>query len=91
MSSLVKAERVTATGDIGVGPARLLNVRAVSDGVAEGRVTITDGVGGDVVLDFDVVSGNDCDFTLPWDGIRCANSVVVSTLTNVISLTIVYG
>lgn len=90
MGTLVKSIRVTATGAVNVGPARLKYVHAISD-VGGGRVTITDGTGGTVMFDADFLATDCCGVSLPDEGIRFPEGMVVSTFTNMVSVTLVYA
>lgn len=90
MSTLVKAIRVTATGDVGVGPARLKYVHAVSAG-GGGRLTITDGVGGTTMFDANFLPTDCAGVSLPDEGIRFPEGMVVSAITNMVSVTLIYA
>lgn len=90
MATLVSSKRITATGDVGVGPARLKYVHAISD-IGGGRVTITDGTGGAVLFDADFLASDCSGVSLPDEGIRFTDSMVVSTLTNMVSVTLVFS
>jgi len=90
MATLVSVKRITATGDVGVGPARLKYVHAVSD-IGGGRLTITDGTGGATLFDADFLASDCTGVTLPDEGLRFANSMVVTAITNMVSVTLVYG
>lgn len=90
MGTLVSAIRVAATGDVGVGPARVKNLHVVT-GAGVGRVTITDGDGGATLLDADFLATDCTSLTLPDEGVRFTTGMFVTALTNVTSITIVYS
>lgn len=90
MATLVKAIRVTGTGAVNVGPARLKYVHAISD-VGGGRVTLTDGVGGTVMFDADFLATDCSGVSLPDEGIRFPEGMAVSAFTNMVSVTLVYA
>ena len=56
-SSDVQAKRVTGTGSLAVGPARIRQIHVLS-GSGTPRLTITDGNGGATVLDLDLVASD---------------------------------
>lgn len=90
MASDVSAVRVAATGNVGVGPARIRSIHVLTAG-GNGRLTITDGSGGSVVLDVDF-SATDTNFiSVPDMGIRCSVSMVVTAFTNITAATILYS
>jgi len=81
----VKSKRITATGSVGVGPAR---IRQIQLKTASGtpRLTITDGNGGSTVLDLDFNASTTHSVNIPSDGIRVSD-IHVSVLTNVDAVT----
>jgi len=88
-SSDVKMKRVTATGALSIGRARIRQVQVTTTGAA--RLTLTDGVGGDVILDLDFVSGTTNIADIPDSGILSINDPAVSALTNISAATIYYA
>jgi hypothetical protein len=88
-SSDIKMKRVTATGALAIGRARLRQVQVTTTGAA--RLTITDGVGGAVLLDLDFVSGITHIADIPDLGILSANDPAISALTNISAATIYYA
>jgi hypothetical protein len=91
MASDVKSVRVTTTGTAYNGPARLKALWFVTEAGAP-RITLTDGSGGPALLDLSAASAADTQsFCLPDAGIRFETSLHVGTLTNITSLTLVYG
>ena len=85
----VKCKRITATGSLSVGPAR---IRQIQLKTASGtpRLTITDGNGGSTVLDLDFNASTTHSVNIPAEGIRVSD-VYVSVLTNVTAATIFYN
>jgi hypothetical protein len=85
----VKSKRITATGSLSVGPAR---IRQIQLKTASGtpRLTITDGNGGSTVLDLDFNASTTHSVNIPAEGIRVSD-VYVSVLTNVTAATIFYN
>jgi hypothetical protein len=81
----VKSKRITATGSVGVGPAR---IRQIQLKTASGtpRLTITDGNGGSTVLDLDFNASTTHSVNIPSDGIRVSD-IHVSVLTNITAVT----
>tara|TARA_R100000353_G_scaffold1772_1_gene2661 strand:+ start:52 stop:327 length:276 start_codon:yes stop_codon:yes gene_type:complete len=81
----VKSKRITATGSVGVGPAR---IRQIQLKTASGtpRLTVTDGNGGATVLDLDFNASTTHSVNIPSNGIRVSD-IHVSTLTNIDAVT----
>ena len=81
----VKSKRITATGSVGVGPAR---IRQIQLKTASGtpRLTVTDGNGGTTVLDLDFNASDTHSVNIPSDGIRVSD-IHVSVLTNITAAT----
>lgn len=88
-ASDVKAKRLTATGSAAVGPARIRQIQVLT-ATGTPRLTITDGDGGETVLDLDFVESDSHSVNIPSDGIR-VNDIYVSTLTNITALTVFYA
>ena len=65
----VRSKRITATGSVGVGPARIRQVQ-VKTTTGSPRLTITDGNGGSVALDMDLNASVTHSANIPSDGIR---------------------
>ena len=85
----VKAKRITATGALGVGPARIKKLSLLP--IAAGRIVIRDGgASGEVVLDVDIAADSDSQLDIPDCGIRCTADPHV-TLTAVTNVTVFYG
>ena len=84
-----KSKRITATGSLAVGPAR---IRQIQLKTASGtpRLTITDGSGGSTVLDLDFNASTTHSVNIPAEGIRVSD-VFVSAFTNVTAATIFFN
>jgi hypothetical protein len=91
MASDIKMKRVTATGALTVGRARIRQVQVtVTDG-GVGRFTLTNGVGGGVILDLDFASDNTYVADIPDMGVLSEVDPAVSALTNISAATIYYA
>jgi len=90
MSSDVLTKRVTGTGSLAVGPARVRQVQVLT-GAGAGRLTVTDGNGGDTMLDIDFLASDSHSVNIPDDGIRFASDVYVSAATNITAITFFYS
>ena len=85
----VKSKRITATGSLGVGPAR---IRQIQLKTASGtpRLTVTDGNGGATVLDLDFNASDTHSVNIPSNGIRVSD-IHISTFTNITAATVFYN
>ena len=87
----VKTKRITSTGSLGVGPARIrqIHVKAAS---GHPRLTVTDGSGGATVLDLDFADGvvDTHSVNIPAEGIRVTD-IFVGTLTNISAVTFFFN
>lgn len=90
MSSDVLSKRVTGAGSLAVGPARVRQIQVLT-GAGAGRLTVTNGNGGDTVLDIDFLASDSHSINIPDDGIRCSTDVYVSTATNITAMTFFYS
>lgn len=88
-SSDIKMKRITATGALSIGRARIRQVQVTTTGAA--RLTITDGSGGAVLLDLDFVTSITHIADIPDLGILSVKDPVVSALTNISAATIYYA
>lgn len=85
----VKAKKVTATGAMAVGPARIKAIHYVP--VASGTIQIKDGgSGGTTILEVDTSAASAGVFYFGESGIRSVADPYV-TLTAVTSVTVIYG
>jgi hypothetical protein len=85
----VRSKRITATGTVGVGPARIRQAQ-VKTTTGSPRFTVTDGDGGPVVLDMDLTASATHSVNIPSDGIRVSD-VWVSSVTGITSVTVFYS
>lgn len=83
------AKRVTGTGSVGVGPARVRGFQ-VTTGAGAGRLTITQGNGGDTAIDIDFGASTSDSVFIPDEGVRVSD-IYVSVLTNITAVTIFYN
>ena len=90
-SSDVLTKRVTGTGSLAVGPARIRQIQVLTDSGGAGRLTITDANGGSTVLDLDFKASDSHSVNIPNDGIRCASDVYISAATNITAITVFYN
>jgi len=89
-SSDVSSKRVTGTGSLGVGPARVRQVQVLTSAGA-GRLTVTNGNGGETLLDIDFIASDSHSVNIPDNGIRFSNDVYVTTATNITAMTVFYS
>ena len=85
----VKSKRITATGSLAVGPARIRQIQ-LKTAAGTPRLTITDGNGGATVLDLDFNASTTHSVNIPSNGIRVSD-INVSTLTNITAVTVFYN
>jgi len=88
-ASDVRAKRVTGTGALSLGRARL-GALIATIGAGPGRLTLTDGVGGPTVIDMDFIASDTHHITIPGDGVLFADDPVVSAATNVTAATLFF-
>jgi len=86
-----RSAKVTATGNVGTGPARLIAVHAVCGGSA-GSIVLKDGSGGSTLLDLDTPGSATAviETYIGDSGIRFQDRIH-ATLTNVTSLTCIFA
>ena len=84
----VKSKRITATGSLGVGPARIRQIQ-LKTAAGTPRLTVTDGNGGSTVVDLDFNASTTHSVNIPSNGIRVSD-IYVSTLTNIDAVTFFY-
>ncbi len=84
----VKSKRITATGSLGVGPARIRQIQ-LKTAAGTPRLTVTDGNGGSTVVDLDFNASTTHSVNIPSNGIRVSD-IHVSTLTNIDAVTFFY-
>ena len=84
----VKSKRITATGSVGVGPARIRQIQ-LKTAAGTPRLTVTDGNGGSTVVDLDFNASTTHSVNIPSNGIRVSD-IHVSVLTNIDAVTFFY-
>jgi len=90
-SSDIQTKRVTTAASLGVGPARIRQVQVLTGAVGAGRLTITDGAGGNTTLDIDFIAEESHSINIPDYGIRCATDVTITAMTNITAMTVFYS
>ena len=82
-----RSAKVTSTGNVGTGPARLIAVHAICGGSA-GSIVLKNGSGGATLLDLDTPGSATAviETYIGDEGMRFSNNIH-ATLTNVTSLT----
>jgi|TARA_A100001015_G_scaffold224681_1_gene253396 hypothetical protein len=85
----VRSKRITGTGSLAVGPAR---IRQIQLKTASGtpRLTITDASGGATVLDLDFNASDTHSVNIPAEGIKVSD-IFVSALTNITAATVFFN
>ena len=86
-----RSAKVTATGNVGSGPARLIAIHAVC-GASAGSIVLKDGSGGSTLLDLDTPGSatEQVNLYIGDEGMRFQDRIH-ATLTNVTSLTCIFG
>lgn len=90
MQSDIKTKRLTGTGAAGIGRARIRQIIATV-GAGAGRLTVTDGNGGETVLDIDFTAIDTHSVNIPDQGVLCVSDAYVSAATNITALTVFYA
>jgi hypothetical protein len=85
----VRSKRITGTGSLGVGPARIRQIQLKTTSGTP-RLTITDGTGGATVLDLDFNESTTHSVNIPAEGIRVSD-IFVGTLTNITAVTVFFN
>lgn len=81
----ISSKRVTTTGALSIGRARIRMVVATLSGA--GRITLTSGSGGTTKIDLDYAAAGTYDIMLPGTGTLFENDPFVATATNVTAMT----
>jgi len=89
MRSDVQSKRVTGTGSVAVGPARIRQIQVLTT-TGTPRLTITDGNGGSTVLDLDFIVSDSHSVNIPSDGLRVSD-IYVSAFTDITAMTVFYN
>lgn len=87
----VKAKRVTGTGAVSIGRARIRHITVLVNNSGAGRVTVTDGDGGPTILDVDLAANSFSTIDIPDEGILATSDPFVSAATNVTAATIFWS
>lgn len=87
----VKAKRLAGTGAASIGRARIRQIVATVSNAGDGRLTITDGNGGETLLDVDLSTTLTHSIDLPGDGILSTSDPYVSLFTNISAITLLYS
>ena len=87
----VKAKRVTATGAMSIGRARIRHITALVSNAGAGRLTVTDGSGGATILDVDLAQNSFSTIDIPDEGILATTDPFVSAATNVTAATLFWS
>lgn len=87
----VKAKRITTTGALSIGRARIRHITVLIDNVGAGRFAVTDGSGGPTILDVDLAQNSFSTIDIPDEGILSTNDPHVSVATNVTSATVFWS
>ena len=85
----VRSKRVTATGSLAVGPARIRQIQ-LKTAAGTPRLTITNGNGGATVLDLDFNASTTHSVNIPSNGIR-VDDIFISVATNLTAITVFYS
>jgi hypothetical protein len=85
----VKSKRVTGTGSLAVGPARIRQIQ-LKTAAGTPRLTLTDGSGGATVLDLDFNESTTHSVNIPSNGIRVSD-IFISTATNLTAITVFFN
>lgn len=85
----VQAKRITATGSLAVGPARIRQIQLKTT-TGTPRLTISDGDGGTTVLDLDFNASTTHSVNIPAEGLR-VDDIFIKTLTNITAVTVFYS
>lgn len=85
-----KAKRVTGTGSLATGRARIAGVNVLVSNAGAGRLTITDGNGGATLLDLDFGANASDHVVTGGDGILASTDIYISAATNITGVTVFY-
>jgi len=85
----VRSKRVTATGSLAVGPARIRQIQ-LKTAAGTPRLTITNGNGGATVLDLDFNASTTHSGNIPSNGIR-VDDIYISAATNLTAITVFFN
>lgn len=86
-----RSKRATGTGALSTGRARIRGVAVLVSIAGAGRLTITDGDGGDTLLDLDFGANASHDIAIGGDGILASVDLHISAATNLTGVTVFYS
>ena len=85
----VRTKRITGTGSLGVGPARIRQIQLKTASGTHGSLLQT-ATGGATVLDLDFNASDTHSVNIPAEGIRVTD-IFVGTLTNITAVTFFFN
>lgn len=85
----ISSKRLTGTGAVGIGRARIRMIVATLSGA--GRITLTNGSGGATKIDLDYQAAGTYDIMLPGTGTLFVSDPHVATATNVTAVTLFWS
>lgn len=85
----IKSKRITATGSLAIGPARIRQIQ-LKTAAGTPRLTVTDGNGGATVLDLDFNESDTHSVNIPANGLRVSD-IYVSVFTNITAATVFFN
>ena len=85
----IKSKRITATGSLAIGPARIRQIQ-LKTAAGTPRLTVTDGNGGSTVLDLDFNESDTHSVNIPANGLRVSD-IYVSVFTNITAATVFFN
>jgi len=87
----IQTKRMTATGSLAVGPARVRQIQVLTATGGAGRLTIKDGAAGATLIDLDFLAGDSHSVNIPDNGVRFQSDVVITAKTNITAMTFFYS
>lgn len=90
-TSDIQAKRMTATGSLGVGPARIRQIQVLTATGGLGRLTLKDGAATAASLDLDFLAGDSHSVNIPDNGVRFQTGVTITAATNITAMTFFYS
>jgi len=87
----IQSKRMTATGSLGVGPARVRQIQVLTSTGGPGRLTLKDGTATTASLDLDFLTNDSHSVNIPDNGIRFQTGVTITAATNITAMTFFYS
>jgi hypothetical protein len=87
----IQSKRMTATGSLGVGPARIRQIQVLTSTGGPGRLTLKNGSDSAASLDLDFLAGDSHSVNIPDNGVRFPNGVTITAATNITAMTFFYS